>query len=76
MILSKRQLIQNFPGGPVVTNPPCRAENSGSIPGGGAEILQAAEQRCPCAATLSLPASSGAGAPQLESSYVATKDPI
>ena len=75
MILIKRQCIENFPGGPVVKDPHCSAENLGSILGGGAEILQAA-QDAHAPQLLRLPASSGAGEPQLESPYAATKDPV
>ena len=34
----------DFPDGPVVKNPPCNAENTGSIPGRGTKIPYAAEQ--------------------------------
>ena len=41
--------MRDFPGGPVVKNLPCKAEDMGSIPGWGTKIPQVAEQ-------LSLPA--------------------
>ena len=34
----------DFPGGPVVKNPPCDAENTGSIPGQETNIPHASEQ--------------------------------
>ena len=34
----------DFPGGPVVKNPPCNAKNVGLIPGQGTKILHAMEQ--------------------------------
>ena len=34
----------DFPGGPVVKNPPCNAEDAGSIPGQGTKILHVMEQ--------------------------------
>ena len=37
----------DFPGGPVVTNPPCNAGNAGSIPGRGTKIPYACEQLIP-----------------------------
>ena len=55
--------IRDTPGGPVVKNPPSKAGDVGSIPGGGSKIphatgqlrLQAttAEPRCPCYTTKS-----------------------
>ena len=41
----------DFPGGPVVKNPPSNAGDAGSIPGRGTKIPQAAEQLSPCATT-------------------------
>ena len=41
----------DFPGGPVVKNPPCNAGNMGSIPDKGIKIPQAPEQRSPTAST-------------------------
>ena len=32
--------LRDFPGGPVVKNPPCNAGEVGSIPGQGTKILQ------------------------------------
>ena len=43
--------IWDFPGGPVVKNPPCNAWNMGSNPDGEAKIPYAAEQLSPSAAT-------------------------
>ena len=38
---------QDFPGGPVVENPPSNAGDMGSIPGWGTQILQAAKNILP-----------------------------
>ena len=39
----------DFPGGPVVKNPPCNARDAGLIPSWGTKILHATKQlsRCP-----------------------------
>ena len=58
---------REFPGGPVVKNPPCNAGDVGSIPGQGTKIPYAAEQ-------LSPPYNYWACAPQLESLGTAPKD--
>ena len=34
----------DFPGGPVIKNPPCRAEDAGSIPGRGTKIPRVEKQ--------------------------------
>ena len=31
--LKKKNVCRDFPGGPVVRNPPCNARDTGSIPG-------------------------------------------
>ena len=49
--------LGDFPGGPVVKNPPCNAGNRGSIPGRGTKVPPASEQ-------LSLRAASRVHAPQ------------
>ena len=49
--LSKTVLLWDFPGGPVVKNPPSNAGDAGSIPGRGAKVPQAAGQLSLCAAT-------------------------
>ena len=49
----------DFPGGPVVNNPPSNAGDAGSIPGWGAKIPHAAGQLNPCGTTTE-PALSGA----------------
>ena len=41
----------DFPGGPVVKNPPSSAGNAGLIPGQGTKIPHAAGQLSPCATT-------------------------
>ena len=43
--------MKDFLSGPVVKNPPCNAEDEGSIPAWGTKIPQAKEQLSPCAAT-------------------------
>ena len=48
--LTLENLIRNFPGGPVVKNPPCNAGNASWIPDGGTKIPQATEQLSPRAA--------------------------
>ena len=40
-ILFKKALNGDFPGGPVVKNPPCNAGDAGSIPGQGTKIPHA-----------------------------------
>ena len=42
---------RDVPGGPVVKNLPCNAEDTGLIPGWGAKILHAAEHQGPCITT-------------------------
>ena len=37
----------NFPGGPVVNNPPCNAGDTGSVPGRGTKIPHATGQLRP-----------------------------
>ena len=44
----------DFPGGPVVKNPPSNAGDSGSVPGQGTKIPHAAGQLIPCATTTEL----------------------
>ena len=39
----------DFPGGPVIKNPPVSAGDLGSIPGRGTKIPRAAGQLSPCA---------------------------
>ena len=46
-IKNQRAVSWNFPGGPVVKNPPCSAGNMGSIPGGETKIPYAVEQLNP-----------------------------
>jgi len=60
----KEKCLLEFPGGPVVKNPPCDAEASGLISAWGTRILHAAEQLRPCARTTD-PAHAGACVPQL-----------
>ena len=61
----------DFPGGPVVKNPPCNAGDVGSITGWGTKIPHAAGQLSPRTTTTE-PSHSGAHAPQLEKSPCAT----
>ena len=44
----------DFPGGPVVKNPPYNARGSGSTPGQGTKIPHAAGQLSPCTTTTEL----------------------
>ena len=53
----------DFPGDPVVKNPPSNAGGEGSIPDQGTKIPHAAGQPSPCAATTEL-AHSGVHTPQ------------
>ena len=46
--------LRDFPGGPVINNPPCNAGCVGSIPGGGTKIPPAEKQLSPGAATIDL----------------------
>ena len=43
--------LRDFPGGPVVKNPPCNAGDVGSIPGLGTKTLQSVERLCLTATT-------------------------
>ena len=75
------KVLGNFPGGPVVKNPPSNAGNAGSIPGQGTKIPQATEQLSPCTRTTEFaclnqracvpqttdPTHSGTRVPQLQS---------
>ena len=47
-----RESSRDFPGGPVVKNPRCEAEDTGSAPGRGTKIPHATEQLSPCATTI------------------------
>ena len=42
-----KKLLRDFPGGPVVKNPPSTAGDAGLIPGQGTEIPHAAGQLSP-----------------------------
>ena len=46
--LVSEEKARDFPGGPVVKNPPCNAGDSGSILGRGTKIPRAAKQLSPC----------------------------
>ena len=46
--------LRDFPGGPVIKNPPCNAGRVGSIPGGGTKIPPAKKQLSLGAATTDL----------------------
>ena len=50
-IQSKRDIFQDFPGGPVVKNPSCDAGETGSTPGWGTKIPHAVGQPSPHATT-------------------------
>ena len=51
MAIVKKTRDWDFPGGPVVWNSLCNAEDTGLIPGQGTKILNAAKQPSPCAIT-------------------------
>ena len=42
--LLNKNVMRDFPGGPVVKNPPCNAGDAGSIPGQRTEIPEAERQ--------------------------------
>ena len=65
MDLPQKIKNRDFPGGPVVKNPPSNAGNAGSITGRGIKIPHAAGQLSPDTATTE-PARSRAHVPQLE----------
>ena len=50
-ILKKKKGYRDFPGGPVVKNPPSSAGDAGSIPGRRNKIPHAAGQLSPCITT-------------------------
>ena len=50
----KKWSTRDFPGGPVVKNPPSNAGDAGSIPDRGPKIPHAVRQLSPCAATTEL----------------------
>ena len=49
--LSLKTQRRDFPGGPVVKNPPSNAGDVGSTPGGGTKVPHAARQLSPRATT-------------------------
>ena len=55
LLCLKETIPWDFPGGPVVKNPPSNAGDSGSIPGGGTKTSHAAGQVSPHATTTELP---------------------
>ena len=68
----KLAVFRDFPGGPVVKNPPSNAGDAGLIPGQGTKLPHATGQLSPCAATTE-PTCSGACAPQLRSNAAKNK---
>ena len=66
-----KNTLWDFPGGPVVKNPPSSAGDLGSIPGQGTKIPHAMGQRGLHTATTE-PTYSGTHAPQLDRSPHAT----
>ena len=66
--------MRDFPGGPVVKNPPSNAGNGGSIPDWGTKIPHASGQLSLCAAATES-VRSGACVPQLLSLRAATTEP-
>ena len=51
----KKKKKRDFPGGPVVKNPPSSAGDAGLIPGWGTKIPHAAGQLSPCTTTREKP---------------------
>ena len=49
--ITKNLFFQDFPGGPVVKNPPSNAGDAGSIPGQGNKIPRATGQLSPHTST-------------------------
>ena len=49
--MGRQDQARDFPGGPVVKNPPSKARDAGSIPGRGTKIPQTAGQLSPRAST-------------------------
>ena len=66
MCSRSRKEFRDFPGGPVVRNPPCNAGDTGSISGWGTEIPHTTGQLS-LQTTATEPESSTASEPQLES---------
>ena len=64
----------DFPGGPVVKNPPCNAGNLGLVHGWGPKIPQASRQQSP-STTATEPTCSGARVPQPDTPGAARKGP-
>ena len=67
--------MRDFPGGPVVKNPPSNAVDVGSIPAQVTKIPHAVGQLSLHTATTE-PVRSRARAPQLESTHAATTEPM
>ena len=72
---SRKGAPQNFPGDPVVKNPPSSAGDVGLIPGERTKIPCATGQRSPHATTTE-PVPSGAQEPQRERPVCCNKDPV
>ena len=66
--------MRDFPGGPVVKNPPSNSGDTGSIPDQGTKIPQAMGRLSPCATTTE-PAHSGACAATGEKTTHHNKEP-
>ena len=62
----KNTINWDFPGDPVVKNPPSSARDMGSIPGWGTKIPHALGQLSPCTETMEPPARSRTHVPQQE----------
>ena len=71
---SSKNQLRDFPGGPVVTDPPCNAGAAGLIPSGRTEIPSAVGELSPHAASIE-PTCSGAHVTKSESQCIATKGP-
>ena len=74
-IMTSKNSVRDFPGGPVVKNLPSNARDAGSIPGWGTKIPHTVRQLSLRAATTTEPAHSGARASQLgRSPHTATRE--
>ena len=75
ILVLKKQLWKDFPGGAVVKNLPCNTGDMSLIPGSGTGISHALQQQGPCTVPAE-PVCSGARKPQAEKPPCpATKDP-
>ena len=74
-MLRMKVMVWDFPGGPVVKNPPSNAGDAGLIPGRGTKLPHATGQLSPRAATTEH-TRPGADTPRERSPRTLTKDPV